>query len=93
VCFFVKGLARVLGRDLGCIQSGGHCWAGSAITLWGLSNLESGFWHKCMCSSRLTVENIARYVLCNFFQKSVDVGPKPVGSPPPIGSRLFHVSL
>jgi len=29
---FVKGLTRVLGRDLGCIQSGRHGWAGSAIT-------------------------------------------------------------
>jgi hypothetical protein len=57
------------------------------------SNLGSGFWHKYMCWSRLTVANIARYVLCNFFEKPVDVGPKSVGSPPLIGSRTFFVSL
>lgn len=86
----VKGLTRVLGRDLGCIQSGG---LGRLSLLWVLSNLESGFRHKYMCSSRLTVANIARHVLCKFFQKSVNVGPKSVGSPPPIGSRLFPVLL
>jgi hypothetical protein len=77
VSSFVKGLTRVLGHDLGCIQSVDIVGLGRLLLLWVLSPLESGFRHKYMCSSRLTVQNIARYVLCNFFQKSVDVGPNP----------------
>jgi hypothetical protein len=39
---FVKGLLRVLGCDLGCIQSGRHCCPGPTITPLGFE--QSRIW-------------------------------------------------